>query len=59
MKKINERLIKLRYAIDCLKRYEKNTLRYERRLSRLMFEEQSLLKLIALKKVLDKTKNDY
>lgn len=56
---LNERLIKVRSKIYFTKNYEKNTFGYERRLQRLKDEEESLLKLINLKKVLEEEKDPW
>ena len=59
MDTIHEKLIKLKYKIDYMRNYEKHTYGFERRLKRLLDEQQHLLKLQRLKKILAKQKTEW
>ena len=59
MRTINEKLIKLKYRILFIKKYERHMPGFERRLQRALDEEQHLLKLMRLKKILAKQKEPW
>jgi hypothetical protein len=56
MEHLKKRLTKIRYSIACLNKYERYKSYYKRKLHRLTDIEQNILKLIQLRKILDRQK---